>query len=310
MKVAIVGAGRMGAAMARRLRATGADVVIHNRTPARAEAVAAASGATVAATAAEAVAGAPVVLVSLADDPACVSAYGGPDGIASGVQPGTVVAETSTIDPATVHQLASLLAARDVGLLDAPVSGSVPLVERGELLIMVGGAEADLARAADVLDVLAKRVLHVGARGAGATVKLAVNAIVHATNQALAEALVLAERAGVDRAAAYEVFANSAIASPFVLYKRDAFERPGETPVAFSLDLVAKDYALILALAERVGASDGTGDNGSGDRRGGGGGGPRSDRTWPRWPSCSERLQPEAPAEIQPGSGSPNISSR
>jgi 3-hydroxyisobutyrate dehydrogenase-like beta-hydroxyacid dehydrogenase len=119
---------------------------------------------------------------------------------------------------------------------------------------MVGGTEADFASARDVFDVLAKRVFHVGEQGAGATMKLAVNAVVHATNHALAEALVLAEKAGVDRATAYEVFASSAIASPFVLYKREAFERPGDAPVAFSVDLVAKDYALILALAERVGA--------------------------------------------------------
>ena len=254
MKVAIVGTGRMGAAMARRLRASGADVVVYNRTAARAEAVAASCGATVVATAAEAAGSAPVVLVSLADDAACVSTYGGPESIAAGVQPGTVVVETSTIDPATVHQLASLLVGRNVGFLDAPVSGSVPLVERGELTIMVGGTEADLASAHDVLDVLARRVFHVGEQGSGATMKLAVNAVVHATNHALAEALVLAEKAGVDRAVAYEVFASSAIGSPFVLYKREAFERPGDTPVAFSVELVAKDYALILALAERVGA--------------------------------------------------------
>jgi 3-hydroxyisobutyrate dehydrogenase-like beta-hydroxyacid dehydrogenase len=254
MRVAVVGAGRMGAAMVGRLRASGAQVIVYNRTLARAEAVAATSGATVAATPAEAAAAAPVVLVSLADDAACTAAYDGPDGIAAGAQPGTVIAETSTLDPQTVERLAVLFEGRDVGLLDAPVSGSVPLVERGELTVMVGGDGADLARARDVLDVLAKRVFHVGGRGAGATIKLAVNDIVHATNQALAEALVLAEKAGVERSAAYEVFANSAIASPFVLYKRDAFERPNEVPVAFSLDLVAKDYALILALAERVGA--------------------------------------------------------
>jgi 3-hydroxyisobutyrate dehydrogenase-like beta-hydroxyacid dehydrogenase len=254
VRVAIIGAGRMGAAMTGRLRTAGAEVTVYNRTAARAEAVAAASGATVAATPAEAAAAAPVVLVSLADDAACAATYDGPDGIAAGVEAGAVVADTSTIDPQTVDRLAVLFEGRDVGFLDAPVSGSVPLVERGELTVMVGGDEADLARARDVLDVLAKRVFHVGGRGAGATIKLAVNGIVHATNQALAEALVLAEKAGVERAAAYEVFANSAIASPFVLYKRDAFEHPDEAPVAFSLDLVAKDYALILALAERVGA--------------------------------------------------------
>ena len=105
-----------------------------------------------------------------------------------------------------------------------------------------------------MLDVLAKRVLHVGAGGAGATVKLAVNAIVHATNQALAEALVLAERAGVDRAHGVRGVRQRRGGVPLRPLQADAFERPGETAVAFSLDLVAKDYALILALAERVGA--------------------------------------------------------
>ena len=106
-----------------------------------------------------------------------------------------------------------------------------------------------------MLDVLAKRVFHVGAQGAGATVKLAVNAIVHATNQALAEALVLAEKAGVDRGRGVRGASPAAPSPrPSSCTSADAFERPSETPVAFSLDLVAKDYALILALAERVGA--------------------------------------------------------
>jgi 3-hydroxyisobutyrate dehydrogenase-like beta-hydroxyacid dehydrogenase len=240
--------------MARRLGTCGAEVTIFNRTRATADQVAAATGAAVADTAAEAAASAPVVVVSLADDAACVATYEGIDGIAAGVQPGAVVVETSTIDPRTVDELAALVDGRDVGLLDAPVSGSVPLVERGELTAIVGGVAADLDRARGVIELLAARVFHVGARGAGATIKLAVNGIVHATNQAVAEALVLAENAGVERSAAYEVFANSAITSPFVQYKRDAFEHPDATPVAFSLALVAKDYALILSLAERVGA--------------------------------------------------------
>ena len=84
--------------------------------------------------------------------------------------------------------------------------------------------------------------------------KLAVNALVHGLAVALSESLVLAERAGVERTTAYEVFASGAAAAPFVLYKRAAFERPDETPVAFSLELVAKDLDLILALAQRVGA--------------------------------------------------------
>jgi len=81
-----------------------------------------------------------------------------------------------------------------------------------------------------------------------------VNALVHAIDVGLSEALVLAERAGVDRSVAYDVFAGGAAAAPFVLYKRQAFEHPGETPPAFSLDLMAKDLDLILDLAREVGA--------------------------------------------------------
>ena len=135
-----------------------------------------------------------------------------------------------------------------------PVSGSVPVVERGELLIMVGGDADALERARPVLEALSKKIVHVGELGTGAATKLAVNALVHGLAVALSESLVLAERAGVERSIAYEVFASGAAGAPFVQYKRPAFERPDETPVAFTLDLVEKDLDLILELAERVGA--------------------------------------------------------
>jgi len=253
--VAVVGAGRMGGAMVGTLRRAGIEVLVFNRTRAKAEAVAAATGARVAGTAAEAAAAAGVVLSSLADDAAVQAAYGGPRGIAAGLRPGTVVLESSTIDPRTVRALRPLVEERGASLLDAPVSGSVVLVERGELTVMVGGDAAALERARPVLDALAASVFHVGELGAGATMKLVVNAILHGLNLALSEGLVLAERAGVARTAAYEVLASSAVAAPFVHYKRAAFERPAETPVAFSLDLAAKDLDLAIGLAERAGAT-------------------------------------------------------
>ncbi|RIQ13737.1 NAD(P)-dependent oxidoreductase [Jiangella rhizosphaerae] len=194
------------------------------------------------------------MLVSLADDAACRAAYEGADGVAAGAAPGTVVADTSTVAPQTSVELAELVAARGGAMLDTPVSGSVPVVERGELTVMVGGADDDLARARPVLDVLARQIFHVGGHGAGSTMKLAVNALVHALNQALSEALVLAERSGVSRETAYEVFAGSVAAGPFVQYKRAAFERPDDAPAAFRLELVGKDLDLILDLAARVGA--------------------------------------------------------
>jgi 3-hydroxyisobutyrate dehydrogenase/2-hydroxy-3-oxopropionate reductase len=250
LKVAVIGIGRMGAGMAVRLRESGADVTVWNRTPAKA----AATGCAVAATAREAVAGADTVLVSLADDAAVLAAYDGPDGVVAGLREGTVVVESSTIDPETVRRVEPLVTDRGAALLDGPVSGSTALVEKGQLTFMVGGRAEGVERARPVLDLLARQVFHVGDLGSGAVVKLAVNTVVLALNQALAEALVLGERAGVPRETTYEVLANSAIGSAFVSYKRDAFERPDEAPVAFSLDLVAKDLDLVRQLAERVGA--------------------------------------------------------
>jgi 3-hydroxyisobutyrate dehydrogenase-like beta-hydroxyacid dehydrogenase len=240
----------MGAAMAGTLLRAGEPVTVYNRTRARAEAI---EGVTVAGTAREAAAGAEVVIVSLADDDAARDAYERPDGLVAGLRSGTVVLETSTLSPGVVRELAPLVEERGAALLDAPVSGSVPLVERGELTFMVGGDAAALEAVRPVLDVLGKRVFHLGGHGAGAIMKLAVNAALHGLNQAIAEALVLAEKAGIERSAAYEVFASSALAAPFVLYKRAAYERPDETPAAFTLGLVAKDLALAAGLAAEAG---------------------------------------------------------
>ena len=252
--LAVVGTGRMGAAMVGTLRRAGEPVTVFNRTASRADEVASAFGAAVADTAAEAASVARAVLVSLADDAAAQSVYSGPDGLVSGLRAGSVVVETSTLSPATVRKLAGDVAAAGAALLDAPVSGSVPLVERGELTFMVGGDADALDRVRPVLDILGKQVFHLGEPGAGATMKLAVNAALHGLNQALAEALVLAEKSGIDRRAAYEVFASSALAAPFVHYKRAAYEHPGEQPAAFTLELVAKDLALAADLATQVGA--------------------------------------------------------
>jgi len=233
------------------IRRAGFDVVAWNRDRGKCDAVARTTGAGIAQSASEAAEFADVVLTSLADDAAVRAVYA--DAL-EGFHDGQVVLEMSTIAPQTVLGVAPSVQARGAALLDAPVSGSVPVVERGELLIMVGGDADALDRARPVLEALSSTIIHVGQLGTGATMKLAVNALVHGLNAALSESLVLAERAGVDRSAAYEVFASGAAAAPFVLYKRAAFERPDETPVAFTLDLVGKDLDLILELARAVGA--------------------------------------------------------
>ena len=256
-RVAVLGAGNMAGAMVGTLRRAGFDVVVWNRTGSRAESVADAHGATVASTAPSAVTDADVVLSSLADDEAVLATYLGEEGAAMACGPAQVVLEMSTIAPDTTRRVGDAVTSSGAAFLDAPVSGSVPTVEKGELTIMVGGDAAALERARPVLDALAAKIFHVGALGAGATVKLAVNALVHAIDVGLSEALVLAEKAGVDRSAAYDVFAAGAAAAPFVLYKRPAFEDPENAPLTFTLDLMAKDLDLILSLAREAGVSMG-----------------------------------------------------
>jgi 3-hydroxyisobutyrate dehydrogenase/2-hydroxy-3-oxopropionate reductase len=240
----------MGAAMVGRVVAAGYSVTVFNRTPERAHGL----GAAIAGTARDAVAGAEVVVVSLADDDAVRAAYYGPDGILAGLSQtaDTVICDTSTIAPATVRELVLAAQARGSSLLDTPVSGSVALVQSGQLTILAGGDVDALERARPVLSSFGSRIVHLGDHGTGATMKLVVNSVVHALNQALAEALVLAERAGVDRAAAYEVFTTSAVAAPFVQYKRESHLHPDTAPVAFALNLVAKDLRLIDDLARSV----------------------------------------------------------
>jgi 3-hydroxyisobutyrate dehydrogenase-like beta-hydroxyacid dehydrogenase len=252
--VGFVGTGRMGAAMVGRLCGAGESVVVFNRSRDRAQAVADRHGARVADTARDAAKSADVVLVSLADDTAVLGTYEGDAGLLAGIRDGAVVCDTSTVDPETMRQLAPRVAARGATLLDTPVSGSVPVVERGELTVMVGGDASALQRVRPVLQHFATRIFHLGGTGAGATMKLVVNAAVHALNVALSEALVLAEKAGLDRAATYDVIEVSAAGAPYVKYKRAAFLQPDDTSVAFSLDLVAKDQELIDRLAAHVGA--------------------------------------------------------
>jgi 3-hydroxyisobutyrate dehydrogenase-like beta-hydroxyacid dehydrogenase len=232
------------------LSRAGFDVVAWNRSSGKVERVAASAGANVADTPTDAIRDAEVVVSSLADDAAVESVFGQ---TTEALHESQVILEMSTISPVTTRRVGERVLARGAGYLDAPVSGSVSLVEAGNLTIMVGGDGATLDRGRPVLEALAGKILHVGTLGAGATMKLAVNALVHGLNVALSESLVLAERAGVDRSEAYEVFASGAAAAPFVLYKRAAYQRPDDTPVAFSLELVAKDLELILRLADDVG---------------------------------------------------------
>lgn len=249
MKIGFIGLGNMGRPMAARLATAGFPVTLWNRTPGRAAAV----DGTVAASPQALAAASDVVITMLADGAAVRAVLSGPDGALAAARPGTIVIDMSTIGPQAARDLAAEATSHDVTFLDAPVSGSVALAEQGTLSAMVGGPPDAVERARPVLATLTKAQFHLGPAGAGAAMKLAVNILIAASNQAIAEALTLAESAGLRRADAYDVLAASAVASPFVSYKRDAFLHPDTAPVAFAAALMRKDLDLALAVAAPMG---------------------------------------------------------
>ena len=253
--VGFVGLGRMGLPMATNIAAAGFPLVVWNRTASKSETLAARSGARVAASPAILATEADVVITMVADGDVLLDLYTGSGGMARSLQAGAVCVDMSTISPGQAAELASAVTGAGGSFVDAPVSGSVALAEAGTLTVMAGGEARDVEAVRPVLEAMSARIFHMGPVGSGATIKLAVNSIVYGLGEAVSEALVLAEAAGIERARAYEVFANSAIAAPFVHYRQEAFLKPGEVPVAFRMVLARKDLDLALDLAGRVGAA-------------------------------------------------------
>lgn len=212
MKLCVLGTGNMGFPMARRLCAAGHGVRVWNRTRAKAEPLAA-HGAQVCDTAAEAVAGAEVVVCLLENGPV-VGQVLFDQGAAAAMAPGALVVDMSSIKPAEARAHAQRLADSGLAHLDAPVSGGTVGAEAGTLAIMAGGDAADFARAAPVFAALG-RATHVGPHGAGQLAKLANQMIVGISIGAVAEALLLAERGGADMAKVREAisagFADSRV---------------------------------------------------------------------------------------------------
>jgi len=228
-------------------------VVLHNRTRAKAEALAAQIGAAVADTPREAASRAPVVITMVADESALLAVYQGDDGVLAGLQDGGIAVDMGTTGPAGIGRLAPLV--EDVGgvLVDAPVSGSTDAAAAAALTIMVGGPAAAVDAVRPLLSAMGDTIYHLGDTGGGAVTKLAVNNIIYALGNAVSESLVVAERAGLDRAQVYEVFENSAVAAPMIHYRHDAFLAPEDTPAAFAMTLAHKDLRLLTELARELG---------------------------------------------------------
>ena len=250
-RVALLGLGTMGSGMAGCLQKAGFDLTVWNRTRERAESFAK-SGARIAASPREAAQNAEVIIAMLADDKSSQSVWLGDNGALHGVQAGTVVIESSTLTPAFVRQLAQETAQRQCGFIDAPVTGSRLQAANGELKFLVGGDAGVLDRVKPVLSAMGKEIFHFGAAGSGAVMKLVNNFVCGVQASALAEAIALIEKAGLDRDAALSILLNGAPGSPLVkgLTPR-MLSRDGS--VYFALELMHKDLSYAIAEGEKHG---------------------------------------------------------
>ncbi|HXV23359.1 MAG TPA: NAD(P)-dependent oxidoreductase [Alphaproteobacteria bacterium] len=213
-KIGFIGAGVMGRWMIGHLSAAGAELTIHNRTRAKAEALAAPK-IRVADSVADAARSADMLILMVTDTAAVESALLGKDGAAQALKIGALVIDMGTTAVAATRAFAEHLAGQGVDYVDAPVSGGEPAAREARLTIMAGGSDAAIARAHPVLEVLGSRITHVGEVGAGQVAKAANQIIVALTIGAVAEAFALARRAGVDPARVREAirggFAESRI---------------------------------------------------------------------------------------------------
>jgi 3-hydroxyisobutyrate dehydrogenase-like beta-hydroxyacid dehydrogenase len=250
-RVGFIGAGVMGRWMIGHLAAAGAELAIHNRTRAKAEALAGPAIA-VADTPAEAARRCDTLVLMVTDTAAVEAALFGEHGAADGLSAGSLLIDMGTTSVEATRDFAARLAGAGVDYVDAPVSGGEPAAREARLTIMAGGSEAALARARPVLEQLGARITHVGEVGAGQVAKAANQIIVALTIGAVAEALTLAERAGVDPARVREAirggFAESRILE--VHGQRmlaQAFEPGGRVRIQ------RKDVDQALALARSLG---------------------------------------------------------
>jgi 3-hydroxyisobutyrate dehydrogenase/2-hydroxy-3-oxopropionate reductase len=243
-KVAVVGLGAMGSRVARRLIQAGNDVVVWNRDVKRTVPLTQAGAAAVK-TPAEAARRAEVVITMVSDPTALREVTGGQDGVAAGAEDGTAVVQMSTVGPAPVLELASELPP-GVGLLDAPVLGSIAEAEAGTLHIFVGGDDELVKRWGPLLSALG-RVDHVGPVGAGSAAKLVANSTLVGVIGMLGEALALARTLGLPDQVAFDVLATTALGAQ-AERRRESVES-GEYPPRFALSLAKKDADLILEAA-------------------------------------------------------------
>lgn len=244
-KIGLVGLGRMGNAIAHRLRERGFDIIGWDHDENAVQALAA-DGFRVAATAGALAADADIILTSITDDAGARGLFYGGDGFFSAAVAGKLFIEMSTLQPMTVRELADAAEARGARLVDCPVLGSIPTVREGKLLALAGGHADDVERARPVLDALARRVVHLGPSGAGCAMKLSVNLGLAAYLQALAESLALGRRQGLQLDQMLEVLSEAPTAN-FMLASKMPVLKGGEGATTLDIGTLRKDVMSAVA---------------------------------------------------------------
>jgi 3-hydroxyisobutyrate dehydrogenase len=245
--------GTMGAAMAANVARAGFPLTVWNRTPGRAG-VPISEGATEAGRPADVAADSDIIVICVSDTPDVEQVLFGDDGVASSLAEGALVIDCSTIAPAATREFAERLASSGVSLVDAPVSGGSEGAEKGTLTIMVGGNDAEVARAMPVLEAMGSSITHMGPSGAGQATKAVNQVILSGVYLGVAEGMVLAMKSGLDAEKVAGALAGGAAGS-WVLNNRSGRMIDNEYPLGFRIALHLKDLTIALELAREVGAA-------------------------------------------------------
>lgn len=247
-RIAFLGLGLMGSGMARRLIAADFPVAVYNRDRAKAHAFAA-LGAEVASSPREAASKAAVIISMVADDTASRAVWLSADGALAAARPDALAIECSTLSIEWIGELADTCRTRGLAFIDAPVTGSKTQAATGELNFLVGGDAADLNRARSVLAAMSRSIVHLGPIGSGARVKLINNFVCGVQVAAMAEAIALIERCGLERAPSLEILTNGAPGSPLVKTISARMTAGDYTP-HFLARLMAKDLRYAIRTAD------------------------------------------------------------
>jgi len=248
-----IGLGAMGGRMADRLLSKGHTVTGHNRTKSKAQWLLD-KGMQWGNSPREVAQAADVVFVMVTDSSALEGVAEGPDGFLAGLGPGKIVVEMSTVSPAVSRAIAEKARARGADMVDAPVSGSISTLEQGKLTMMVGGAEQTYERVKPLLLDIGPKATRVGGNGLALSMKIALNLAITTQLLAYSEGILLAEKAGIDRKTAVEVYTGSVLASPLLQY-RGPFVLNMPEEAWFNIKMMQKDTALALDLGRQLGVA-------------------------------------------------------